>query len=386
MSTKKTTGDLALVKKINTAIVLESILKERYLSRAQISERTGLNKATVSSLVQELVDRHLVQEVGTGQSSGGRKPVMLLFNADAGYAIGIDIGVNYIRGVLADLEGNVITEQEIALPSSESEVVLKELEEQISQLIAAAPKSPYGIVGIGIGMAGIVDGNGVVQSAPNMKNWKGFDLKGNLEHTFKLPVTVDNEANVGAQGERIYGSGIDVNHLIYVSVGIGIGTGLILDKELYKGSLGFSGELGHLSIEFNGHECSCGNKGCWELYASENALLAQAKTLGFTSLKELLKAAEAGNQAVQELFASIGSFLGIGIANIINIFNPEAVVIGNRMSRARQWLEPTLIEAASSRSLAFHNRQSVNILFAELQDQSAVRGAAFNAIKYFLSK
>ena len=123
----KKTGDLALVKKINTAIVLEAVLKNAPLSRAQISERTGLNKATVSSLVQDLIDSHLVIDIGPGQSSGGRKPFLLLFNSRAGYAIGIDLGVNYIRGILTDLEGAVIAEQELPLKTHEVDKVQQQL-------------------------------------------------------------------------------------------------------------------------------------------------------------------------------------------------------------------------------------------------------------------
>ncbi|OBZ13507.1 ROK family protein [Bacillus sp. FJAT-26390] len=380
----KPTGDLALIKKINTAIVLESVLKHAPLSRAQISELTGLNKATVSSLVQDLIDNHLVLENGPGQSSGGRKPVMLLFNGTAGYAVGIDLGVNYIRGMLVDLEGNVITEHQSKLKQQDSEHVIRQLEACIELLIKEAPDSPYGVVGIGVGVPGIVDDNGTILFAPNLK-WRQVELQSQLEERFKLPVTIDNEANAGAQGEQKYGAGRGIPNQIYVSVGIGIGTGIILNKELYKGASGFSGELGHLSIEYDGKPCSCGNRGCWELYASENALLERAASLGFDNLEELLLAASAGDERVTELIRSIGDYLGAGIANIVNVFNPNVVIIGNRMSRAAEWLGPAVQAAVDHRTLPYH-RERMHILFAELQDQSAVRGAAYYAISRFFTK
>ena len=138
------TGDLALVKQINTAIVLEAVLKNAPLSRAQISERTGLNKATVSSLIQDLIDSHLVIDIGPGQSSGGRKPFLLLFNSRAGYAIGIDLGVNYIRGILTDLEGAVIMEQELPLKTHDVDKVQQQLFHCIDKLKSAIPKVPMG--------------------------------------------------------------------------------------------------------------------------------------------------------------------------------------------------------------------------------------------------
>lgn len=380
-----TTGDLTLIKKINTSIVLEAVLKHAPLSRAQISEITGLNKATVSSLVQDLIDSHLVVENGPGQSSGGRKPVMLLFNGQAGYAVGVDLGVNYIRGVLVDLEGNVSAEMQHSLNRQhQREFTLKHLIQCIEDLMSKAPASPYGIIGIGVGVPGIVDDQGTILFAPNME-WKQVELQRMLEERFELPVTIDNEANAGAQGEQKYGAGRGIAHQIYVSVGIGIGTGIVLNKELYKGASGFSGELGHLSIEYGGKPCRCGNEGCWELYASENALLERAEPLGFDKLEDLLVAAEAGDERVRELFYSIGEYLGVGISNIVNVFNPNVVIIGNRMSRAKVWMEEAVQESVARRTLPYH-RERLQILFAELQDQSAVRGAAYYAISKFFTK
>ncbi|CAM3185169.1 ROK family transcriptional regulator [Paenibacillus lupini] len=379
-----TTGDLTLIKKINTSIVLEAVLKNAPLSRAQISELTGLNKATVSNLVQDLIDSHLIIEIGPGESSGGRKPVMLLFNGQAGYAVGIDLGVNYIRGVLSDLEGNVIAELQKSLKKHQLEFTLKELVQCIEELIGKAPVSPYGIVGIGVGAPGIVDDQGSILFAPNLE-WKHIELQKLLEERFQLPVTIDNEANAGAQGEQKYGIGRGIAHQIYVSVGIGIGTGIILNKELYKGATGFSGELGHLSIEYNGKPCRCGNEGCWELYASENALLEQAAPLGFDNLEDLLEAAETGNEEIRALFYKIGEYMGVGISNIVNVFNPDVVIIGNRMSRAKTWLEEAVQSSVARRTLPYH-RERLKILFAELQDQSAVRGAAYYAISKFFTK
>ncbi len=382
----KTTGDLALIKKINTSIVLECVIKHAPLSRAGISEKTGLNKATVSSLVQDLIDSHLVLEIGPGESSGGRKPLMLLFNEQAGYAIGIDLGVNYLKGVLTDLGGNVVKDvhQAIKRGAASSDIHLDALTACIEELAAGAPDSPYGVVGIGVGVPGIVDDEGTILFAPNMK-WRQVELKKALEQRFELPVTIDNEANAGAQGEQKFGAGRGIRNQIYVSAGIGIGTGIILNKELFKGTSGFSGELGHLSIQFDGKPCSCGNRGCWELYASENALLEQAAELGYDSLEDLLEAAANGEEAVRELFRGIGDYLGVGIANIVNVFNPDVVIIGNRMSKAAEWLLPSIQETVDRRTLSYH-RERMRILFAELQEQSAVRGASYYAIREFLDK
>jgi predicted NBD/HSP70 family sugar kinase len=230
-----------------------------------------------------------------------------------------------------------------------------------------------------------VDDKGTILFAPNLE-WGRVDLQQYVEDKFQVPVTIDNEANAGAQGEQKYGAGRGIAHQIYVSVGIGIGTGIILNKELYKGASGFSGELGHLSIEYNGKPCRCGNRGCWELYASENALLEQAVQQGLPEeLDELIALADVGDERTLALFRSIGSYLGAGIANIVNVFNPDVVIIGNRMSKASRWLEEAVQEAVDMRTLSYH-RERMRILFADLQDRSAVRGAAYYAINAFLGK
>ncbi|CAI6065572.1 ROK family transcriptional regulator [Cohnella sp. JJ-181] len=383
---KTPTGDQALIKRMNTAIVLESVLRDAPLSRADISALTGLNKATVSSLVQDLIDSGLVREIGTGQSSGGRKPVLLEFVAESGYAVGVDLGVNYVRGVLTDLRGGVVLERTAQLPRTSPEEVFGILRPFIQALVDEAPESAFGVVGIGVGVPGLVDRGGSVLYAPNL-GWRDVPLQDALSRAFGLPVLIDNEANVGAIGERQFGSGRGIGSMIYVSVGMGIGTGLILQKELYKGAAGFSGELGHLSIEANGPACRCGNRGCWELYASEQALLARAAEagLGEGTLDSLLALAERGDARTRALFADIGESLGVGIANIVNVFNPEAVVIGNTMSRARPWLEEEMIRTTESRALNFHLR-GIRLLFAELGDRSAVMGAAESAISAFFKR
>lgn len=378
------TGDQALIKRINTALLLDAIIRHAPLSRAQLSAMTGLNKATVSSLVLNLIDSHLVEEIGHGESSGGRKPVMLQFIPSAGYAIGIDLGVNYIRGVLTDLRGGIAGVCTRSLHTAEPDVVLQELIGAIDALCQEAPQSIYGIVGIGVGVPGLVDDQGNVLFAPNL-HWRDVPLRRMLAEHFKLPVTIDNEANTGALGEQKYGVGRQIDNMIYVSAGVGIGTGLILNKQLYKGTSGFSGEMGHLSIEASGPACSCGNRGCWELYASERALLEQAKAIGLGDLDSLLEAAEAGREDAQALFAQIGEKLGVGLVNIVNVFNPDAVIIGNRLSKARKWLESSVRQTVVERTIGFHLR-NVQLLFAELDEQSATMGAAELAIAHYFAQ
>lgn len=376
------TGDQALVKKINTSIILDTIRRHAPISRAKVSELTGLNKATVSNLVQELSAHHLLQEIGPGKSSGGRKPQMLLFNGQAGYAIGVELSVNQMTAILTDLEGNIVAEAEDTLIDHDVESVTKHMITLVNRLAKQAPPSPYGMIGIGVGVPGMVDDDGTVLFAPNL-GWDMVPMRRMLEEELGLPVTIDNEANAGAQGELSFGAGQDARHLLYISAGSGIGSGIIINGELYKGARGYAGESGHMSIEADGKACSCGNRGCWELYASEKSYADKRGLLPSNRTSELVSHADAGHAETIRHFQEVGRYLGIGITNLVNGFNPQSVIIGGPLSDAKTWIEDSLQQVVAERTLPYH-RELMEIRFAELGSRSTMIGAAYSAISQFL--
>lgn len=378
----KITGDQALVKKINKSIVLHTIRKAAPLSRARVSEMTGLNKATVSNLVAELCQQELVIEAGPGESSGGRKPLILHFNEMAGTVIGMELRVKQLSAILSDLGGNILGESDVSLERHDLTYVLEEMHKMINDLVAKAPVTPYGIVGIGVGVPGMVDENGVVLFAPNL-GWEMVDLRGLLESSFSVPVTIDNEANAGAQGELNFGAARDVRHLLYVSAGSGIGSGIIIGGELYKGARGYAGETGHMTIEAEGKPCSCGSRGCWELYASEKTYDNAGAALPARTTPELVRHAALGQEDALRHFAMMGEYLGIGATNLINSFNPEVIVIGGALSEAEQWLEDSLRRVVAERTLPYH-KQQLEITFSKLGSRGTMIGAGFSAVMHFL--
>lgn len=381
------TGNQQLVKQINKTLVLEKMMNEAPISRAYIAKELGLNKGTVSSLVSELIDEHLVFETGPGESSGGRRPVMLTFNKDAGYAIGVDLGVNYILSILTDLKGNVVREIYQHITNTEYEHVFSIIKKSINDLIESAPDSPYGIIGIGIGVPGIVNNQGEILIAPNL-HWENVQLKEQIEKTFNLPVVIENEANAGAYGEKLFGAGKDFNNMIYVSAGIGIGVGIIIDGELYTGNNGYSGEMGHTIIMVDGKKCSCGSVGCWELYASEKALLEHVKEKHIINsecltIEMLIEEAEAGNDAIIEVFKEIGKYLSVGINNIIKTFNPQQVIIGNRLAMLQKWIEVPIQEFIQKHCKQFL-QEDLSVEFSALKKHSVPVGVSALSIEHFL--
>lgn len=380
---KTMTWNQQIVKKNNKALVLQLIIEKEPISRADIAQVSGLHKATVSSLVNELLEEELIYESGPGESSGGRRPVILHFNKVAGFAIGIDIGVNYVLSVLTDLKGNILIEKNQPLEQTVYSEVMSIVKNMIRSIINEMPGSRYGIVGIGVGVPGIVNKEGSVLLAPNL-GWKNVQLKSDLENEFHVPVMIENEANAGAVGEQQLGAGQDYQNIIYISAGIGIGVGIILNKVLYQGRNGFSGEMGHMIIDLNGKLCNCGSRGCWEAYASENALLEMAGK-NTDSLEELIKLAENGDETAKHLFEEIGHYLGFGINNIINTFNPDQVIIGNRLAMAKEWMEQPIRTIIENHTLSHHQKE-LQLDFSKLGKYSTVLGVSAFVVENFIKE
>lgn len=377
-----------VVKQENKTLVLTTIINHTPISRANVAQMTGLNKGTVSSLVSELIDEELVEESGPGESSGGRRPVMLLFNGKAGYSISIELGVGYILGVITDLNGRIVHEENIQLQTIHFKTIFPIMINLIKGLFKKAPKSRYGIIGIGVGVPGVVSQKGKILLAPNL-NWKNIELEVELKKIFQLPVYVENEANAGAYGEMRFGSSQNSEHMIYASLGIGIGVGMILDGKLYHGLNGFAGELGHMTIVKDGRSCRCGNLGCWERYASEQALIDEGIKRQLITVDQpepfddLIKLATTNNKEAIKLFEEIGTYIAIGLTNCINIFNPEHVIIGNKLMKAKKWIYPVIEAYILEHAIGFHQNK-LKIDSAKLGTYSTVSGMAAFTIEGFL--
>lgn len=386
---KKTkTWNQHVVKQENKDLVLHTIMRYAPISRAETAIKTSLNKGTVSSLVNDLIEENMVYESGPGKSSGGRRPVMLNFNRMAGCSIGIDLGVNYILGVLTDLTGEILMEKYIKYEYESYEITIQHTLEVIDYLIARQPDTPYSIVGIGVGIPGAVDLKGQVMLAPNL-NWENIEIKDKLQERYGVPVVIENEANAGCYGEKKYGVGSKSNHILYISIGIGIGIGMMLNGELYRGNNGFSGEMGHMTIDLNGNPCPCGNQGCWELYASEKGLHAAMSAYGIPpqsndqrDLEYLIDRARQKDEQAIALFNTVGGYIGLGVKNIVNTFNPEQVIIGNRMSSAQEWIEPAIREKLDG--TLWFQKEGLHLDFSGLSTHSSAMGMAAFSTENFL--
>jgi glucokinase-like ROK family protein len=388
------TADQLLVKQINKMLVLNTIYKEKTISRAETAKRTGLNKSTVSALVDELLSEGLILEIGTGESQGGRKPINLSIDKAIGSVIGIDLGVNYILSILTNFAGDIIWEKRIIIKNiiDSPQQKIHDLFDLINETIQHVPVTRRGIIGIGIGVPGMVNyDKGYVLSAPNLL-WENIKLKDLVEEKFNIPTLVDNEANAGAIGEKWFGLGKKASEFLYVSAGIGIGAGIVINNELYRGARGLAGEIGHMTVDLHGIKCTCGNIGCWEEYASEKALIRYFKDnairypnsillpkgnseyIDNLNVLQIIDAAIKGDSLAIEGFKNIGYYLGVGVANLINAFNPACVVIGNVLPLAGDILMNELRKEVARR--CFSSKYSdVKISSSELYMNACALGA-----------
>jgi len=374
------TGDQTLIKHLNRKIILETIIHHKSISRAQLSKLTGLNKATITSQIVELINDGLVVETVFDKSSGGRKPLLLSLNHCAGYAIGIELDVDCIYIIVTDLSGRIVNKKYMNVNTSSYERTKKVLCEQIRFIIKNIPVSRYGIVGIGIGIHGIVDKNEQIVFATH-SNWRNVDLKSELLEEFHLPVHIDNNTNLIASAEKAYYA--DAKNLLCLTVSTGIGLGIIIDHEIFRGFNGFAGEVGHMITHIGGLPCSCGNNGCWEKYASEQVFLsrlAEIKHIPSCTVEDVQRWVGEKDQESIELFAQFSKELAIGLNNIINTFNPETIIINSELIGAY----PQIIEDIK-RHMVSSMSDYGNILHSKLGKKACALGASIEMIKRFLN-
>ncbi len=382
------TGNITLVKKMNKQLVLKLIRDQHPISRADIAKTTGLNKATVSALVDELIAEHFVHESGIGVSTGGRRPLMLRFNADAGSLVGVELGVNYLYAVVTNLNAEIIWEQRRSFrPSEGQEAIVGEMAELVEAAVRRAPTTPYGVMGIGIGMPGVVHTeSGTVIFAPNLR-WGDVALASALQKRWpQYPVIVENEAKLAALGEKWFGAGKEFAHFVYISAGIGIGAGVVLHHQLYRGVNGLAGEIGHHTIDVNGVRCTCGNTGCWEMYASQKYIERRLAEEGRSewlddrfSIAAMALAAES-DEPLAGILAETGRYLGIGLLQVIYAYNPEAIIIGGPLAQAGEYVLGPARQEVRKRILV-KKESEPSIIASKLKEKSCAIGAAASVLE-----
>jgi glucokinase-like ROK family protein len=389
---KTNTADQAWVRKVNRAIILQVFRTHPTLSRAHLATETGLNPSTVSNIIGELIQENLIRETDLIQSSTGRPGRLLELNPEGGFALGIEINVDYLEFLITDFAANVIWRQR---QSSTPEIGQEEIMLQVSHLAKKAStfiqERKSRLLGVGVGVPGLVDvSSGLLRLAPNL-HWINVPIKDVLATHFDCPIYVENEANAAALGEYYFGAVRNVKDFIYLSAGIGLGSGIVIGGKLFRGMFGYAGEAGHMTLDVNGELCGCGKRGCWETFVGPRAIEQRvqrslafgAKSILHDMVKgdlqnivfdDVLKAAQMGDQTAIDALEKVGFYLGIGIANLVNLFNVEVIVLGGALNNASPFLIEDIERVVSANTLA-PGREHLRIIPSAHGTDACVMGA-----------
>jgi glucokinase-like ROK family protein len=344
--------DAHQMNKINKCEVLRLIRRSGTISRVDIVNISGLTPPTVSRIVNNLVnDEKLVSYLGTGESNGGRPPVMVQFNGKQNYIIGLDLGATTIRGVLSDLEANHLMEIQVTTDIGKGyNAIMDQLGDLVERLLNRRDINKDNVKGIGIGIAGLVNRkSGIVDFSPNFE-WNNADVRKSLQERLSLPFIYDNSTRLMALGELEYGEGSKYDNFVVINVGYGIAAGIVVDGIPIKGSAGYAGEFGHIIVDSKSDvRCKCGAMGCLEALASGRRIAQLGQEAAKRMKKGLLldlceadislidaklvaKAALQGDKTANQIYEQITSYISIGIANLANLLDPQIIFIGGGVS------------------------------------------------------
>lgn len=371
------TGKPELLKRINRNIIIKLIIKHGVISRSELSKITKLALPSVMRIVDGLISENLVKEVGKGYSTGGRKPGLITLNQEALYIIGVEIAINTTM-VLTDLGGNIIDRWESPQMAYVSpEEMLESINENIERLIAIRQIDRRKIAGIGIGTPGTNFKH--IKDIENsiLKGWERIDVKAWFEAKTDLPVFIDNVARTRTLSELWFGIGRRFKSFIYVFVDQGVGCGIVSNSTIHEGYGSVAGEFGHSIIQYGGRECYCGSRGCVEMYVSAGAITNEAaKELGRPeeSFRFSNVISMEGEPKVEKVLSDSAMVLAAGTANLINIFNPEAVVLGGIVPGESRYFAETAIQAIDANVFS-HNAMNTPVFISEIDHERICIGS-----------
>ena len=384
MSTRKATHQQT--KLHNRDLVLEVIFNHDAISRAEIARLTGLTRATVSDMVANLLDEGLVEEIGYGESIGGKAPILLSLIADSRYLIGLNLAQDKFIGSVVNLRGEIKETVEFPVNGSDGEQALQLIYKILDQLTKKEWKP---LVGIGIGTPGLVNTReGVVVNAVNL-DWQDLPLANLLEARYRLPITVLNDSQATAIGEFVYGTNHPTEgNLVVITIKHGIGAGILINGGLYQGDGGGAGEIGHIMIRENGDLCRCGQNGCLETVASARAIVQRAidfapdypnsdlaKNSESISLDAIETAWQSHDPLAETVVSDAAHYLGTSIASLIGILNIQKIVLTGDMDRfGEPWLQ--IVKNAMTHAALPRMARDTQLEFGTLEFKACILGAS----------
>ncbi len=383
------------------AEIVGAIRKLGSLSRTDLARMTGYSRANITVVVNNLVETGILNEVGAGNSQGGRRPRMLNFNRELGYVVGVDVGATSIDLVLADFGGQILERHNEATDVREGPgPVLGRVCVVIADILRRRGSGPERVYAVGIGVPGPVEfSTGLLIAPPLMPDWEGYPIRKFIQRSLPAAkVSVDNDVNVMALGELRAGAGVGIDNFIFVKIGTGIGSGIVCNGQVYRGSDGCAGNIGHICVERDGPVCHCGNLGCLESIAAGPPIAARAMETALSGGSPFLArkmeangnrlipedvalGAAAGDRASIKIIQETGRVIGEALAGLVNFFNPRLILIGGGVSNIGHQLLSSTRQAVLRRSTPLSTRD-LRIEYAPLGADAGVTGAVWLGLEH----
>lgn len=386
------TGDQDKVLRINRSVVLNNLRLHAPVSRAQLANITGLTRGTISNITNSLIAEGLVFEDRLQNSIIGRPSILLQLCPQGGAVIGVEIGVDYISILLTNFVAETLWKNRIPISAAQSQTdILQQAEKNIEQALTIAKQHDLRPLGIGVGLPGLVNSRqGSLIIAPNL-HWKDLPLRLMWNQRFQLPIYIENEANLSTLGEYYFGVAKNVENFICLTSGIGLGGGIMINGRLFRGSHGYGGEIGHIQRDPHGELCGCGAIGCWETRVGPRGVLrrvqqileanndhslleACSRDLNNLTFDLVVKFALEGNKSCHQAIEEVAANLGTGIADLVNIFNPDLVIIGGAFTSCKVVMQ-SIIETIVFNNVLSPCADNLQIKFSERSTEACVLGA-----------
>lgn len=364
--------------KDNRKRIIQEIINNSTISRANIAKITKLNKATISNHIDKLINEKLIIETEFAKSSGGRRPILLTINKKAGFVLGIDVDRTQITSYLLYLNGEIVDKIILYYDKYDYNELLEKLVKLINKAIIQSKNAYYQLIGIGISIHGLVKNNSIIQ-------FIGSKVMYNLYEDLRIrigdiPLYIDNNANLGAIFEHAQLKDNNINNLLYLTLSSGIGLGIINNQKLYSGSNGLAGEFGHTIIEINGRKCHCGSFGCLEQYASISVLLNKIKEIVGQNIldEDIINMLKNNDKVISKEVNNFLNCLLIGINNLIQLYNPDKIII--EYNKYLDILYPIFKEFVQKINL-----RNTCIKFSKITENISAIGGAFYQLAKFLN-
>ncbi len=369
------------------AEVFAAILTAGPLSRTEVARRTGLSPSTVTKVVTPLLAADYLVEAGAESSGIGRPRRLLRVNRNRHTVIGVKLGTTHVTGVRTDMEARVNARAARPLAERSPTHSLEAAAAVVGELLAAEPAASAKALGVGVGVSGHIDARSGVCLRSGLLGWEQVDIAGPLSALTGLPVVVDNDVNTLTVAEHLFGAGRGARSFAVVTVGVGVGCGLLLDGELYSGATGMAGELGHIPVDPAGPQCHCGNRGCLESLASFDAIMRETRGSGGTACSSIEQAIALARtdrgpagQAARDAFETAGAALGRGLATLCNLLNLEKIVLSGEGAVAHDLFGRALDAALRAHAFSTAARDC-DLVVDAVDDDLWARGAACHVIR-----